>query len=66
LEMAETILRKTGSKSRIAFKPLPEDDPKVRQPNIERAREFLQWSPQVSLDEGLNTTIDYFRQKMSL
>jgi dTDP-glucose 4,6-dehydratase len=65
LEMAETILRKTGSKSKIDFKPLPEDDPKVRQPNIDRARELLNWSPQVTLEDGLNTTIEYFRKKMT-
>jgi dTDP-glucose 4,6-dehydratase len=67
LEMAETILRKTGSNSRIVFKPLPADDPKVRQPNIDRARKYLQeWSPQVSLDQGLDSTIAYFRKKLEV
>jgi len=64
LEMAHTILKKTGSASQIAYKPLPEDDPKVRQPNIERARKYLEWSPQVTLDQGLDSTIQYFREKL--
>lgn len=65
LEMAETVLQMTGSKSKIVFVPLPVDDPKVRQPNIERARKILGWSPNVSLEDGLRTTIDYFRSKIS-
>jgi dTDP-glucose 4,6-dehydratase len=64
LEMAETILKKTDSASKIVHKPLPADDPKVRQPNIERARKYLDWSPKVGLDEGLNSTIEYFRKKL--
>lgn len=64
LEMAETIVRMTASRSRIAFKPLPVDDPKVRQPNIERARKVLGWEPKVVLKEGLTGTIAYFRQKL--
>ena len=65
-ELAETIRRKTGSKSAIVFEPLPVDDPKVRQPDISLARKLLGWSPRVSLDEGLTTTIAYFRQKLGL
>jgi dTDP-glucose 4,6-dehydratase len=65
-ELAETIRRKTGSKSEIVFEPLPVDDPKVRQPDISLARKLLDWSPRVSLDEGLTTTIAYFRQKLGL
>jgi dTDP-glucose 4,6-dehydratase len=65
-ELAETIRRKTGSKSPIVFEPLPVDDPKVRQPDISLARQILGWSPRVSLDEGLTTTIAYFRQKLGL
>jgi dTDP-glucose 4,6-dehydratase len=63
-EMAEAVIRMTGSKSKIDYKPLPIDDPKVRQPNIERARKVLGWSPKTELNEGLSTTIDYFRKKL--
>ena len=63
--MAETIIRMTGSSSRIVYKPLPEDDPKVRKPDITRAREILGWEPKVSLEDGLTKTIDYFRSKLS-
>ncbi len=62
--MAETIIRMTGSSSRIVYQALPEDDPKVRKPDITRAREILGWEPKVSLDEGLTKTIDYFRKKL--
>ncbi|MCH7675063.1 SDR family oxidoreductase, partial [candidate division KSB1 bacterium] len=56
-ELAETIIEITGSKSEIIFNPLPIDDPKVRQPDIEKAKTILGWEPQVSLDEGLSRTI---------
>ena len=62
--MAETIIRMTGSSSTIVYKPLPEDDPKVRKPDITRAREILKWEPKVGLEEGLTKTIDYFRKKL--
>jgi dTDP-glucose 4,6-dehydratase len=62
LEFARTIQRLTGTASEIVFKPLPEDDPKVRQPDITRARALLGWEPQVKLEEGLSRTIDYFRK----
>jgi len=61
LEFAETIRSLTGTKSEIVFKPLPEDDPKVRQPDITRAKDKLGWQPRVPLDEGLARTIEYFR-----
>lgn len=61
LKFAERIRALTGSRSEIVFKPLPVDDPKVRQPDITRAREKLGWSPRVDLEEGLRRTIDYFR-----
>ncbi|MGE3276297.1 MAG: UDP-glucuronic acid decarboxylase family protein [Vicinamibacterales bacterium] len=64
-EMAETIIRLTGSSSRIVHKPLPTDDPKVRQPDITRARTLLGWEPKVNLAEGLGHTIEYFRQKLA-
>src|SRR6186997_961621 len=56
-EIAETIIRMTGSTSRIVYKPLPVDDPKVRQPDITRARTLLGWEPKVGLEQGLETTI---------
>jgi dTDP-glucose 4,6-dehydratase len=62
--MAETIIRMTGSSSKIVYQPLPEDDPKVRKPDITRAREILKWEPKVGLEEGLTKTIDYFRTKL--
>ena len=59
--IAEEIIRLTGSSSRIVHRPLPVDDPKVRQPDITRAREILDWEPRVSLTEGLTRTIAWFR-----
>jgi dTDP-glucose 4,6-dehydratase len=60
-EMAESIIRLTGSKSELIFKPLPIDDPKVRQPNISKAKELLGWEPKVFIEEGLTKTIDWFK-----
>jgi UDP-glucuronate decarboxylase len=62
LELAETVLRLTQSKSKLIFKPLPSDDPKQRRPDITLAREALGWDPRVSLEDGLAPTIAYFRQ----
>lgn len=64
LEFAREILRITGSKSRIVFRPLPKDDPRQRRPDINRARNLLHWEPEVSLNEGLKKTIAYFRGKL--
>jgi dTDP-glucose 4,6-dehydratase len=64
-EMARLIIRMTGSSSRVVFRELPTDDPKVRQPDITRARTLLGWEPQVLLDQGLTSTIAYFRSKMT-
>jgi dTDP-glucose 4,6-dehydratase len=64
LQLAEAIRDMTGSKSTIEYKPLPEDDPKVRQPDIGLAKEVLGWSPKVSLEDGLGKTIEYFRSKV--
>src|SRR5437763_3349861 len=61
LQFAERIKALTGSKSEIVFRPLPEDDPKVRQPDITKARTLLGWEPRVALEEGLRRTIDFFR-----
>jgi dTDP-glucose 4,6-dehydratase len=63
-EIADTIVRMTGSSSRIVHRELPVDDPKVRQPDITRARTLLGWEPRVALDEGLTETIAYFRTKL--
>jgi dTDP-glucose 4,6-dehydratase len=63
-EIARTIIRLTGSKSRIVYRPLPEDDPKVRQPDITRARTLLGWEPKVGLEEGLLKTLEYFKTKV--
>jgi nucleoside-diphosphate-sugar epimerase len=62
--MARLIIRMTGSSSRVVFKPLPTDDPKVRRPDITRARTLLGWEPQVPLEQGLTATIEYFRRKI--
>jgi nucleoside-diphosphate-sugar epimerase len=64
LELAERILRLAGSKSEIAFRPLPEDDPRVRQPDITRARTQLGWEPRVDVEEGLRRTIDWYRGRL--
>jgi dTDP-glucose 4,6-dehydratase len=63
-EIAETIIRMTGSTSRLIYKELPTDDPKQRRPDITRARTLLHWEPKVHLDEGLVKTIEYFRTKV--
>ena len=63
-QIAETIIARTGSKSRIIYKPLPTDDPKQRRPDITRARTLLKWEPKVGLEEGLVKTIEYFRSKV--
>ena len=63
LELAEKIIRKTGSSSVIEFRALPVDDPVKRKPNIDLAEERLQWTPKVTIDEGLERTIDYFRSR---
>src|SRR5207248_10569047 len=63
-EIARTIIRMTGSTSGVVYRPLPTDDPKVRQPDITRARTRLGWEPKVPLEEGLVKTIEYFRSKV--
>ncbi|MFT5287212.1 MAG: dTDP-glucose 4,6-dehydratase [Planctomycetota bacterium] len=64
LQFAEKVVKLTGTKSTISFKDLPEDDPKVRQPDISKARRILGWEPKVGLDEGLEKTFAYFRTKI--
>jgi dTDP-glucose 4,6-dehydratase len=61
LELAKHVLRATGSKSEIAFRPLPTDDPKVRQPDIGKAKRLLGWEPTVELEEGLARTVEWCR-----
>jgi len=61
LELADKVIKMTGSKSKIVFKELPEDDPKQRRPNIDLAKEKLGWEPKIKLDEGLKKAIPYFR-----
>lgn len=61
LELAEKVIELTGSKSKLTFMPLPQDDPKQRQPNIELAKAKLDWEPAVKLENGLRKTIDYFK-----
>jgi dTDP-glucose 4,6-dehydratase len=62
--IARTIIKMTGATSKIVYKPLPTDDPKVRQPDITRARTLLNWEPKVTLEEGLVKTIEYCRAKL--
>lgn len=62
-DFAKLLLKLTRSKSKIIHKPLPVDDPKIRQPDITRAKKLLKWSPKVSLEEGLQKTIEYFKKK---
>ena len=65
IELAETILRLSGSKSRLVYQPLPSDDPKQRQPDISLAKEQLGWEPRVGLEDGLKETIAYFKGVLS-
>ncbi len=65
LEFANKIIEITGSKSTIIYKPLPEDDPQVRQPDIAKAKELLGWEPKVTLETGLMKTIEYFRSRLT-
>jgi dTDP-glucose 4,6-dehydratase len=64
LELAKRIIRLTGSRSEIVFRPLPVDDPKVRQPDITLARKLLGWEPRVDTDDGLRRTVDWFREAL--
>jgi dTDP-glucose 4,6-dehydratase len=66
LEFAERIKALTKSKSEIVFRPLPVDDPKVRQPDIARAKKLLGWEPTVALEDGLRRTIDYFKPALGI
>ena len=63
-QFAQEIIRITGTKSTVEYKPLPVDDPKVRQPDITRAKKILGWEPKVQFDEGIKQTIEYFRESL--
>jgi len=65
IELAELVIKLTSSRSKLKFKPLPGDDPKQRQPNISLAKSKLNWSPKVSLEEGLHKTIAYFKNLLN-
>ena len=62
LELAEMVIRQTGSKSKIVYMPLPADDPTQRKPVIELAKKELDWEPTIKLEDGLKETIEYFRK----
>jgi dTDP-glucose 4,6-dehydratase len=65
-ELALKVVALAGSRSKIVERPLPVDDPKIRQPDITRARTLLGWEPKVQLEEGLPTTLAYFRRKLGI
>jgi dTDP-glucose 4,6-dehydratase len=65
LECAQHVLRVTGSKSKIAYEPLPQDDPKQRRPDIIKARQLLGWEPEIDLETGLRMSLDYFRKAVT-
>jgi dTDP-glucose 4,6-dehydratase len=66
LDLAREIIQLAGSRSKIIFQALPEDDPKVRQPDITKAKELLGWEPKVSRHEGLLKTLKYFKMKLGV
>jgi UDP-glucuronate decarboxylase len=63
-ELAEEVVKVVGGQTRVTYKPLPQDDPTQRQPDIGRARNWLGWEPTVQLEEGLRLTVEYFRQRL--
>ena len=65
LECAQLVLKVTGSKSKIRYEPLPQDDPKQRKPDITKARQLLGWEPRIDLESGLKLSLEYFRQALS-
>ncbi len=65
-QMAEKILQLCKTQSKIIYTPLPEDDPKIRQPNISKAKKHLKWEPRVKLDEGLKATMEYFKEQLNI
>lgn len=65
LECAQHVIKVTGSKSKIEYEPLPQDDPKQRQPDITKARQLLGWEPKIQLEEGLRLSLDYFKKAVA-
>ena len=65
MELAHTVLKLTGSKSKIVYKDLPLDDPRQRKPDITRAKEVLKWTPKIELEQGVSQTIDYFKSVLN-
>lgn len=65
LNLAELIINKIGSGSKLVYKPLPNDDPVKRKPDISLAKEKLNWAPAVTIEEGLDLTIEYFKNKLA-
>ncbi|MGB2837005.1 MAG: GDP-mannose 4,6-dehydratase, partial [Candidatus Sulfotelmatobacter sp.] len=65
LECAQHVIKVTGSKSKIAYEPLPQDDPKQRRPDITKARKLLGWEPKIQLEAGLKMSLDYFRKAVA-
>jgi dTDP-glucose 4,6-dehydratase len=65
LECAQHVIKVTGSKSKIAYEPLPQDDPKQRRPDITKARQLLGWEPKIQLEAGLRMSLDYFRKAVT-
>jgi len=63
LELAHKVIELTDSKSQLVYRPMPEDDPKQRQPDITQARDVLGWEPKIQLEAGLKKTIEYFAQQ---
>ena len=65
LECAKMVLKVVGSKSKICYEPLPQDDPKQRRPDISKARELLDWEPKIDLEKGLRLSLDYFKKAVA-
>jgi len=65
-ELAEKVIKLTGSRSKLEFKPLPQDDPRQRQPDLAKAKAVLNWEPKVALEDGLKETIAYFKHSLDI
>ena len=65
-ELAEKVIELTGSRSKLVFKPLPQDDPRQRQPDLTKAKATLNWEPKVALEDGLKETIAYFKHSLEI